>query len=71
MPVAKIIELIGTSNQSFEDAVQQVIKRATKTLRHVSGLHIVSQKINLSEGKIVEYRVNVKVAFGIDDLKKK
>lgn len=70
MTVAKIIELIGSSNKSFDDAIAQLIARANKTLRHVSGIHIISQKIKLDNGKVVEYRVNCKVSFGIEEPKK-
>ena len=64
MAVIKIIELIGTSDKSFEDAVAQVEERARKTIRNVKGIHIIDQKAHCGKnGKIQEYRSVCKVAF--------
>ncbi len=59
----KIIELIGTSNKSFEDATQDAVNTAAKTLRDITGVDILGQTAVVENNKIVEYRVNVKVAF--------
>ena len=63
MAVAKVIELTASSNKSFEDAIEQGIKRATKTLDNVEGAWIQEQKVVVKKGKIAEYRVNMKVTF--------
>jgi flavin-binding protein dodecin len=63
MAVAKVIELTASSNKSFEDAIEQGIKRATKTLDNVEGAWVQEQKVVVKKGKIVEYRVNMKVTF--------
>jgi flavin-binding protein dodecin len=70
MSVAKIVELIASSDKGFDDALQQLISRAVKTIRHVTGVNVLSQKVKLKEGKIVEYRINAKVAFEIETPKK-
>ena len=62
----KIIELIGTSNKSFEDATQDAVNTAAKTLRDITGVDILGQTATVEKNKIVEYRVNVKVAFKIE-----
>ena len=67
MSVAKVSEISSTSAKSFEDAVQQGLARASKTLRHIRGAWNKEQYIRCDEGKIVEYQVNMMVTFVIDD----
>ncbi len=66
MPCAKVIELIGCSDKSFDDAIKEALTRANKTLRNISGMQIVSQTVKVKEGKITEYRVTVKISFGVE-----
>ena len=63
MTVAKITELTSTSRKSFEDAITNGIKRATKTLDDVSGAWIQDQEVVIEKGSIVEYRVRMRVTF--------
>ncbi|MEO8481828.1 MAG: dodecin family protein [Acidobacteriota bacterium] len=67
MTVAKVTEISATSAKSFEDAVQQGLARASKTLRHIRGAWVKEQHVGCDEGKIVEYRVNLAVTFVLDD----
>lgn len=67
MSVAKVIEVIAQSDKSFEDAAQQGIARATDSLSDVTGAWIKDQKVIVSGGKIVEYRVVMKVTFVLKD----
>lgn len=67
MSVAKVIEVIAQSDTSFEDAVQQGIARATDSLSDVTSAWIKDQKVKVSGGKIVEYRVVMKVTFVLKD----
>ena len=67
MSVAKVSEISSTSSKSFEDAIQQGLARAGKTLRHVRGAWIKEQAVRCDEGRITEYRVNMMVTFVIDD----
>lgn len=62
----KIIELIGTSKKNFEDAVQDAVTSASKTLRGISGVDVLGQTAVVENNKIMEYRVNVKIAFKIE-----
>jgi flavin-binding protein dodecin len=64
--VVKVIEIIGTSKKSFDDALKSAIKRASKTLRNITGADILGQKVVLKNGKIVEYRVHLKIAFLVE-----
>ena len=63
MSIAKVSEIISSSSKSFEDAVQEGIKRANKTLENVSGAWIKDQKVKVDKGKITEYRVIMSVTF--------
>jgi dodecin len=67
MSVARVTEIIASSNKSFEDAIQQGIARATKTLEAVTGAWISEQTVKLENDKISEYRVNLKVTFVLQD----
>jgi len=67
MSVAKISEISATSSKSFEDALQQGLARANKTLRNVKAAWVKEQQVRVSEGRITEYQVNMMVTFVIDD----
>ena len=67
MSVAKLSEISATSPKSFEDAIQQGLARAGKTLRHIRGAWIKEQHVRCDEGRITEYQVNMMVTFVLDD----
>ena len=67
MAVAKVSEISATSPKSFEDAIQQGLTRAGKTLRHIRGAWIKEQHVRCEEGKVKEYQVNMMVTFVLDD----
>jgi dodecin len=67
MSVARITEISASSEKSFEDATQQGISRATSTLRHVTSAWIKEQRVNLDEGKITNYQVNLLITFLLED----
>jgi hypothetical protein len=67
MTVARVTEISSTSEQSFEDAIRTGVARASKTLRNVRGAWIKEQHIDLEEGRIVRFRVNMLVTFVLDD----
>lgn len=62
----KIIELIGTSKKSWEDAVQEAINKTTKKIHNIKGVHVLSFKAKVEDGKISEYKANIKIAFLVD-----
>ena len=64
--VVRVIELVGVSDKSWSDAAQQAVSRASETLRHITGLEVLKSSAVVRDGKIVEYHVNVKVAFVIE-----
>jgi flavin-binding protein dodecin len=63
MSVARITELSASSKKSFEDAVENGIKRANETLQNIEGAWVQDMKVKCKDGKISEYRVNLKVTF--------
>ena len=67
MSVARVTEITSTSKKSFEDAVKVGVDRACKTLKNVEGAWIQDQKVVISKGKIVGYRVSMKVTFILAD----
>lgn len=67
MSVAKVSEITATSTKSFEDALQQGLARASKTLRNIKSAWVKEQQVRISNGSISEYQVNMMVTFVIDD----
>ena len=67
MSVLKVVEILGNSNESWEDAVQQVVTEASKTLKNIKSVYVKEMQATVEDGKILEYRVNAKVTFGIMD----
>ena len=67
MAVARVTEISSTSDRSFEDAVERGVKRATQTLRHVEGAWIKEMEVRVHENEIVDYKVNMKVTFKLED----
>jgi len=66
MTVVKVIELIGSSKNSWEEAARNAVKEAAKTVRHIVGVDVVGFTAKVKDGDIVEYRANVKVAFIVE-----
>ena len=67
MAIAKVTEIIASSKESFDDAIKRGVKRANKTLKNVQGAWVDNQKVVVKGGKIVEYRVNMRVTFILDN----
>jgi dodecin len=67
MSVAKVSEMSAASPKSFEDAVQQGLTRAARTLRNVRGAWIKQQHVRCTDGRVTEYQVNMIVTFVLDD----
>ncbi len=67
MSVAKVSEISATSTKSFQDAIEQGIERANKTLRNLRSVWIKEQHVRVKKGAITEFQVNMMVTFVIDD----
>lgn len=67
MSVARVTEISATSQKSFEDAMVHGIERANKTLRNVRGAWVKEQHLDIEEGRITRFRVNMLITFVLDD----
>jgi dodecin len=67
MSVARVTELSAISEQSFEDAIDQAVARATKTLRGVQGAWVKDQNVMIEDGNITGYKVNVEITFELEE----
>lgn len=67
MSIAKISEITATSKKSFDDAVSSGISRASKTLRGITGAWVADQEVAVKNGKVVEYKVRLKLTFVLDE----
>ena len=67
MSVATVTEISATSQQGFEDAVQQGIQRANKTLRNIEGAWVKDMNVMIEDGNITGYKVNLEVTFVLEE----
>jgi hypothetical protein len=63
----KVVELIGISPKSFEDAVVQAVKRSSKTVKNITGVDVLGQSCRVKDGNVTEYRTNLKIAFVVEE----
>jgi len=64
--VLKVSDLISTSDKSWQDAIEKGLERASKTIRNIKGIDVTSWKAEVQNGKIVEYRTVMKIAFEVE-----
>jgi hypothetical protein len=64
--VAKIIELVGESPRSWDEAAQNAVQEAGKTVHNMTGIEITNWTAPVENGRIARYRVDVKLAFAVD-----
>ncbi len=64
--VAKVVTIIGTSPESFAQAAAAAVEEASKTLRGITGADVVSMSCGVADGRIVEYRATMNIAFGLE-----
>lgn len=67
MSVAKVTEITASSKKGFEDAIEKGVKRTSKTLKNVQGAWVNEMSVKVRDGKISDYRVNMKVTFVLED----
>jgi len=70
MPIVKVIEVIASSEKSFDDAVKQAVKETSKTIRNIDSVWVKDMKVHVKDGKIKSYGVICKVSFRLDKEKK-
>ena len=66
MTVVKILELIGSSPDGWNEAVQNAVSEAAKTVKNIKGVHVKRCTAKVKDNKIVEYNANVKIAFIVE-----
>jgi len=66
MAVARVTEIRASSPDGFQEAVLEGVKRAAKTLRGITGLEVLDKRVKVERGKIVEYRVDMKLIFVLE-----
>lgn len=66
MAVASVTKVTAASSESFDAAIREGVERANKTLRGITGLHVVEQKASVNNGKIAEYRVAKEFTFVLE-----
>ena len=66
MSIVKIIEVIATSEKSFDDAVQQAVNEASKSVKNISSVYVKEMNANVTNNKVVSYAVNAKISFDIE-----
>jgi len=66
MAVARVTEIRASSPDGFQEAVLEGLNRANKTLRGLTGLEVIDKRVKVTNGKIVEYRVDMKIVFVLD-----
>jgi dodecin len=66
--IANVLELVGSSDKSWEDATQVALTEATKTIRGITGIELtdMTARVDPNTGKITEYHSTVKIAFGVE-----
>ncbi len=67
MAVAKNIEITSSSSSSFDDAIKSGVERASRTINNIRGAWVKEQKVEVSDGKVIEYRVTMIVTFVLSD----
>lgn len=67
MTVVKVLELVGESPNSWDEAVQNAVAEAARTIDNITGVEVANWTANVQDGRLTEYKANVKVAFAVDN----
>jgi flavin-binding protein dodecin len=66
MAVLKVIEVLSSSNTSWEDATKKAVSKASKTLKNIRSVYVQEHSAAVSDGEVTEFRVNLKITFELD-----
>ena len=66
MTVVKVIEAVGESQRSWHDAIQNAVYEASQTIRGITGVEVYNLTANVKDGRVVEYKANIKMAFPVE-----
>ncbi len=65
MAVLKVIEVLSNSNKSWEEATEKAVSEASKTIKDIRSVYVQEQSCTVKDGKVDEFRVNVKITFAV------
>jgi len=65
MAILKVIEVLSNSSTSWEDAAQNAVIEVSKTIKHITSVNISNQSLTVKDGRVDEYRLNVKITFAV------
>lgn len=66
MAIIKVVELMSDSSESWEDATQKAVKKASKSIKNIRSAFVQSQSVTVKDGAVDKFRVNLKVSFEVD-----
>lgn len=66
MSIIKVIEVIATSDKGFDDAAQNAVTEAAKTVKNIKSIYISNMKANVKDNRITTYAVNAKISFEVN-----
>ena len=66
MSVYKVVDLVGSSTVSWQDAVEECVREASKTINHIVGVEVINNTAKIEDGRIMEYKANVHVSFRVE-----
>ena len=66
MAILKVIEVLSGSSKSWEDATQKAVEKASKSVKHIRSVYVQDQSASVKDGKVDEYRVNLKITFELE-----
>ncbi len=69
MAVIKVIELVGSSSESWDDAARNALKEASETIRSIRGLDVINHTATVKDGAITDYRTNIRISFVVEDVR--
>lgn len=61
----KIVEIMGISTESFEDAVQKAVNKASESITGITGVEVVAQTARVADGRVTQYHATCKIAFAV------
>jgi flavin-binding protein dodecin len=65
--VYKVVEIVGSSTKSSDDAIHNAVQRASKTLRHMGWFEVIETRGHIENGKVAHFQVKLKIGFRLDD----
>jgi flavin-binding protein dodecin len=65
--IVKVIEVLAQSDKSWEDAAQNAVKKASKSIKNIKSINIANMNAKVKDGKIIKYRINAKISFVVKD----